>query len=556
MPTLFVLRGADKGRTFETPREPAVLGRQSDQIPLTDNSVSRRHAEIRPINGDWLLTDLESSNGTYLNGVRIDQAASLNDGDQIKLGGTLLVFAGEPPAGHFSGLTSTRGLVQVDRSGSMMDSSILSAVPGNDDSLILAAPETAEAVHAWKVMYQLAELIGAGLPADQFLERVTDVLTDHLVSDRAFVLMRDEETGELSPRVVRYRGKSAVQPEKITASQTIIHHVQETKEGVLCANAMADHRFSENNMEDSIHRLGLRSVICVPVVAHEEVHGVIHLDCSMSHHTYTNEQLRLATAIGRMTGMAIENSRLIDSRMQHERLAAVGETVAHLSHFIRNILQGLRGGAEVLEIGLKREALATVASGWPLIQHNLDRIYQLTSNMLTFSKERQPAITLGQLNRAVEDAVQLCQRCADEKGVMLLTDLADDIPAVPLDMEGMTQVASNVLGNAIDAAPETGGRVNVRTAYDPEASQVGMFISDNGPGIPADEIEFIFDAFHSTKGHGGTGLGLAAARKIVNELGGEIEVESASEEGTVFHIYLPLDSIELADSDKTHGPAR
>lgn len=65
-----------------------------------------------------------------------------------------------------------------------------------------------------------------------------------------------------------------------------------TREGVLCANAMSDERFTGENSQDSIHRLGLRSVICVPIVSRDAVHGVFHLDCSMSHHTYTQEQLR------------------------------------------------------------------------------------------------------------------------------------------------------------------------------------------------------------------------------------------------------------------------
>lgn len=556
MPTVYVLRGADKGQTFATPDEPALLGRASAHVPLTDNSVSRRHAEIQPDNGQWLLVDLGSANGTYLNGVRVKEPARLKEGDQIKLGGTLLVFSSEDPSGHFRGLARTKELVEVSRNGSLMDSSILSAVPSSDDSLILAAPETAEAVHAWRVMYQLAELIGASLPVDAFLERVTDILMDNLVVDRVFISMRDEESGELRPQVVRYGVKPEHKPDKITASQTIINHVLETGEGILCANAQADLRFAENSPADSIHRMGLRSVICAPILTHEEVQGVMHLDCSMSRHTYTNEQLRLATAIGRMTGMAIENTRLMESRMATARLAAVGEAVAYLSHYIRNILQGMRSGADVLEMGLRRQALGTIESGWQIMQHNLDRTYELTTNMLTFGKDRKPVVEMGQLNRVVEDALGLYQRRADQKGVMLLADLADDLPAVPLDVEGMTQVTANLLSNAIDAVAEGHGRITVQTACDLAAARVVLSIGDNGPGIPPERIEHAFDAFHSSKGHGGTGLGLAAAHKIVRELGGEITVESTVDEGTTFHVRLPLDTVELADSEKTHGPAR
>ncbi|MFQ5492436.1 MAG: ATP-binding protein, partial [Phycisphaerae bacterium] len=560
VPTLHVLRGADKGRTFETPDEPAILGRLSEQIPLTDTSVSRKHAQLKPENGHWVLSDLGSSNGTLLNGVRIHEPARLKHGDQIKLGATLLVFSGEDAGEGFGGPQALQDMVQMDSDGGKMDSSILAAVSSSEDSLVLATPETADAVHAWTVMYQVAEIVAAGLSVSAFLERVADTLADHLFADRVLILMRDNPDADFKTQAIRLQAKNKEKAQgkqaKITASKTIIKHVAQTKQGVLCANAMADERFADRTKEGSIHRLGLRSVICVPIVAHDEVHGVIHLDTSMSHHTYTNEQLRLVTAIGRMTGLAIENARLIETRLAHERLAGVGETVAHLSHYIRNILQGIGGGADVLEMGIRNKNLEPVEEGWKIIQRNLDRTYQLTTNMLSFSKERQPAIELGQLNRAVEEAIAMVQRRADEREVMLLTELGEDLPALPLDLEGITQVVTNILNNALDAAHVGTGRVNVRTRYQIEAERVTLSIADNGPGIPADQIDHIFDAFHSTKGHSGTGLGLAAARKIIHELHGQIEVQSQPGEGTTFHIHLPVGTIRLKDSHKTQGPAK
>lgn len=555
MPTLHVLQGADKGRTFDRIAEPVVLGRLSENVSLSDNSVSRRHAELRPQDGHWILTDLGSSNGTCLNGVRIEGPVALKDGDQIKLGGTLLVFSGDDARDSFGGPLHVGNAVQWRGPNGQMDSSILSAIPSNEDSLILAGPETADAVHAWKILYKLAEVMGSQLSVQAFLERVTDVIFDHLTADRVFVLLRDED-GEFQTRVARVRGTSRRKATKITTSRTIVSHVFEHKEGVLCEDVGSDQRFSDDAKGGSVHQLGKRSVLCVPIVAHEEVRGVIHLDTLMSRHTYSGEQLRLATTVGRMAGMAIENAQLLESRVATERLAAVGETVAHLSHYIRNILQGMRSGADVLEMGLRRENLDAIQSGWKIIQHNLDRTYQLTTNMLTFSKERQPAVELGQLNFAVEDAVALMQRRADDKGIVLMADLSEDLPAVPLDMEGMSQVAANVINNAIDAVEEQVGRISVRTLFDAENERVTLSVSDNGPGILPEQLRSIFRAFHSTKGHGGTGLGLAAAHKIMQELGGRIDVESPPGEGTTFHIHLPLRTMLAAGAAETQGPPR
>jgi len=555
LPTLYVLQGPDKGRTYRTPTEPAIIGRSSDQIQLTDDIASRRHAEIRPHNGSWLLVDLKSSNGTYLNGQRIVTPTELKHGDQIKVGSTLLVFSGQDHVESFTGAPTIRDQVDLDLSNPSGGSSILSAVDASEESVILQPPETADAVAAWNIVYKIAEMIGTVEPAELFLERVADIIFDHLIVDRLVLLLYDAGTSELTPQVVRYRTQEHGRRPKIVTSRTIINHVLKTKGGVLCANAMTDDRFGGDGMPDSIHRLGLRSIICVPIIARDQVQGVFHLDCSMSHHTYTQEQLRLAVAIGRLTGMAIENMRLLESRVQTERLAAAGETVAYLSHYIRNILQGMQGGADVVELGLKNKSLDTTEAGWALVRRNLDRTFVLTMNMLTFSRERQPCIEMAQLNKIVDDVIALVQHRADEKSVMILTDL-EEMPPVALDRDGMHQVINNMVLNAIEAAPDEGGRINLATSYRPGENQVVVSIGDNGPGIPPEERGKIFDAFHSSKGHGGTGLGLAAAKKIVAELSGEIELESVVGEGTTFRVKLPIERDLPADSDETQGPSR
>jgi signal transduction histidine kinase len=118
------------------------------------------------------------------------------------------------------------------------------------------------------------------------------------------------------------------------------------------------------------------------------------------------------------------------------------------------------------------------------------------------------------------------------------------MPAIPLDPDGMHQVVHNVLLNAIDAAPQETGRVNIRTSYRPQDQEVIVSIADNGQGIPEAQRAKIFDAFHSSKGQAGTGLGLAAAKKIISELQGSIEVDSTIGQGSVFRIKLPTTQAE------------
>lgn len=548
MATIYVLQGPEKGKTFHTGSHRVLLGRASEDIKLNDNSVSRRHAELVPENGHWMLVDLKSSNGTYVNGLRVEHPTMMKHGDQIRMGTTLLVFGGDSLEEQYT-TTAVRDLISLDPEDRVIDSSVIEAIPSSEESLILAAPETAQAVRAWRIMYQLTEAIGAIVDPDQLLSRVMDIIFEHMEVDRGFMLIRDEPDGELLPRVIRYRKKPA-DPRKIMTSWTIINHVMKRCEGVLCTNAMADQRFGSEDQDDSIHRYGLTSVICVPILAHRTVHGVIHMDTSMSSHTYTTEQLRLANAIGHMTGMALENARLVQSRLQNERLAAAGETVAFLSHYIKNVLQGLRSGADVLELGLKRKALATIEQGWQILDRNLDKIFNLTTNMLTFSKEREPNMVMAQINLIVQEAADLAQGHADVRKVVLLTEF-EEIPAISVDVDGIHQVALNLINNAIDAAPPEAGIVNVKTRYDAEAEAVVLSVQDNGPGLEAERVKELFQPFQSTKGQGGTGLGLAAAKKIMDEHHGQIHVEHLQPHGTLFQVKIPARSGQQPGSDET-----
>lgn len=539
MATLYVLQGPDKGQSHRTEDEQVLIGRSSPQVPLTDQTVSRRHAELRRVEDGWTIRDLNSANGTYLNGVRLQRSTRLKRGDQIRVGSTLLVYGGDESLQQFTGSGIPTDLVTLDVGA--MDASVVASVPAMDDSVVMAAPETAYAVKAWNAMRDIAAVIGSLLPQEQLLARVVDIIFEQLQVDRVVVFVKDEPTGELLPEVVRFhareapRGKSH-EHEGIVASRTIMNHVVASREGVLCSNVLADARFQSGK---SVHNMGMRSVICAPIMSRDHVLGVIHVDSQVTRHTFNEHELKLLVAIGNQTGLAIENQRLVHLQVQRERLAAAGETVAYLSHYIKNILQGMRSGADIVTRGLGRKDLAVAAQGWGIVERNLDRSYNLMLNMLAFSKQREPRLEMLQVNKIAEEVVALVQKQADDGRTVLLADLDEAVPAAPLDYDGIHQVILNLIENALDAVR---GRpqavINVRTRYDAERKQVVLTVTDNGPGVPVDQRARIFEPFHSTKGHGGTGLGLAVAKKIVNELHGTIELVSPPDGGAEFVVRL------------------
>jgi signal transduction histidine kinase len=545
---LYVLQGPDKGRTFRTFNERATIGRESEQISLNDRTVSREHAELVPDHDGWLLRDLKSANGTYVNGIRLKEEHRLKHGDQLKIGASLLVYGGDHAEETLGRANIPRDLIDLDVSSSNMDSAILASV-GSEDSVIIAGPEITQAARAWKVMADLTAAIGAIIDPDQLLERVLDVVAEELPVDRGFILLYDKYGENLEPQAVRYRRGMRARKEKITTSQRIVNHVVETREAVLCTNAMTDRRFSSDTAQDSIHDFGLHSVICAPVMVRDLLLGVIHIDSAAATHTYNQEQLRLMGAIGQITGMAIQNARLVQQQMQTARLAATGETVAYLSHYIKNILQGMQSGADLVESGISGTNMNVLGQGWKIVKRNLDRIMELSLNMLAFSKTREPMLHSNHLNQIVADAASLVQKRAEEKKVTLTTDFEEPFPPIPVDAAGIHQAALNIISNGVDAVAPNTGKVHVATRFDTESAIADLIITDNGPGIEHEKIEEIFQPFKSGKGQGGTGLGLAVARKIIREHHGRIVVDSTPGEGTSFRVRLPVQELAPASEE-------
>lgn len=551
-----VIQGPDKGRRFRTVEgKTIVLGRASDDVPLSDYTVSRRHAELRPMRRGWAIADMRSSNGTYLNGARLEHAMRLKHGDLIRMGSTVMIWDGSAdrvPEPTAATTTIAAGLVDLDAQDRRADASIIGSVTANDDSMILATPAAAEAVRSWRVVSSLLQAASAADSPHALIGRVLDIVFDEVPVDRGFVLMKDEKTGKYEVEVARRPQDSE---DKIVASRTIVDHVITNREGILCSNALSDARFSGGDLGDSIHAMGLQSVICAPMIAREEVLGVIYVDCAMSKHVYTEEQLRLVASIAQMAALAIEDARLVKERVRNERLTATGETVAALSHAIKNILQGMKGGSDVVSLGLRGKDIAAVEQGWQVVERNLDKIYSLTMNMLAFSKRREPRLAPIQLKSLVEDVLKLVQGRAKDKGVLLRSELSDLMPPVHIDENGIHQAVLNIVANAIDAVPRTTGVVSVKADYDAAGQVAVLTVGDNGPGIPDEIKDKVFDAFYSTKGHGGTGLGLAVAKKIVDEHYGRIELSSKVGQGTILRVVLPANPKRHLDSDETHGPA-
>jgi signal transduction histidine kinase len=247
-------------------------------------------------------------------------------------------------------------------------------------------------------------------------------------------------------------------------------------------------------------------------------------------------------AIAHQAALAVEDTRYYSAMVQAERLAAVGQTIATLSHHIKNILQGIRGGSYLIEMGLSEEDPSVVRKGWKIVEKNQNKISALVMDMLTFSKEREPDRAPADINQVVTDVIELMQARAKDLDVRLNWQPGTDIETMVFDAEAMHRAVLNVVTNAVDAACENeegAGRVDVATRRAAEGRVVHVIVQDNGPGIPPEEIDQLFRPFVSSKRGRGTGLGLPVSQKILAEHDGRILVESTPGQGSRFTLEMP-----------------
>jgi two-component system, NtrC family, sensor kinase len=565
--SLFVIQGRDQGSRFHLEEPVHSIGRTHlNSIRLHDTEVSRNHAELVRRGEAYAVRDLGSSNGTFVNG-RLVSDQDLASGDQVQVGRSLLLYTGnvEDRVEDLSGKVDIVGRPGGgDDDGSRIVAS-LSQTGGSEwlmpDARGSANPWLARARSNLQIMYRTALAVSHTMDIDQLLARIMDMIFDWVEADRGCIMLKDLETGKLTPKVRRHR-RGLRTDEKMSISKTILDYVVEQKEGVLTSNARDDSRWDP---AQSIVSLGVREAICVPMQGRYDVVGVIYIDTAVSPqkmlvskgvNQFSEEHLRLMSAIAHQAALAVEDTSYYKALVQAERLAAVGQTIASLSHHIKNILQGVRGGSYLIELGLgdhdaatkaedrddaaAAKAVDTIRKGWGIVERNQERISTLVLDMLTFSKEREPEPQPANLNEVASDVVDLMSSRAAEISVELVWQPASDMPTLMFDPEALHRAILNIVTNAIDACDDKeNGRVTVSSRYDDVTKVAQIIIEDNGAGIAPDDIEAIFTVFVSRKGGRGTGLGLPVSRKILEEHGGQIRLDSTVGQGSRFTLELP-----------------
>ncbi len=247
----------------------------------------------------------------------------------------------------------------------------------------------------------------------------------------------------------------------------------------------------------------------------------------------------MVRALTKHLATALEFSNLQADLIQQERLAAVGETAAGLAHWLKNTLNGLRGGQFIIDRALDQGDIEKLQQGWRIVKRDVEQVEALTSDLLYCAKDRVPKREEVDLNGLVRDVVAQMNGFAAQHGVELVVESDSNVGREHLERDAMCRALVNLIANAIDACsePDTGKSVVVRTEARPDETVIA--VEDTGIGMTDAVQAIIFERFFSTKASKGTGLGLAIVKKVIEEHGGTVEATSTKGKGSSFRVHLP-----------------
>jgi signal transduction histidine kinase len=214
--------------------------------------------------------------------------------------------------------------------------------------------------------------------------------------------------------------------------------------------------------------------------------------------------------------------------------------VAGIAHELNNPLQAVLGHVELVR---RTETLPPrVIAALRQVYRESDRAARIVRNLLLLAGSgqvvRRPISVHGALRRALALRAASCRRA----GIAIERHLAAEVPKIAGDAVLLQQAFHNIVLNAEQALAGSGGRIDVTSTYVKSRHRVTIEVRDSGPGVPADLLPRIFDPFFTTK-DAGSGLGLAMARRIVREHGGDIVAANARGGGAVFTVHLPAPTV-------------
>jgi len=328
-----ILSGGLCGKLFEFDKQEIIIGRdKSCDIIIPEKVVSRTHAKIFQKEGSYLLQNCRSSFGTYLNGSRVEEH-KLAEGDKITIGKTVFVFQPEedeeaiqPPILKAIRVDTIKSMNKIGDIRSTLCAGNFSLAALSDKKVDIFPVEKikdedlnlVKTAHLkLSILYEISSALHSILDLDTLLKMVMDLTMEAIGFDKGYLLLIDEKTGELIPRVVKTKNIADAELEQVSISKTITDEVIKKKEAILTLDAQSDIHFDPGQ---SIFAYDIRSAMCAPLWDKSKVIGVIFIHNQAEDRTFNEDDLNFLVALANEAAIAIENAKLYKNIEKETRI--------------------------------------------------------------------------------------------------------------------------------------------------------------------------------------------------------------------------------------------
>lgn len=325
MSSKLIITNTESGRSFEYDilRDETNIGRAADRndVVLNDGQVSRQHVVIKRNGHAFLLVDLNSANGTMMNGTRIKEHV-LHDGDSFSISKYNLLFksAETPPPIKFGhGIGNTVVMRTPGEVASVIPKIDRASISPSDNKSVLDYVEALrKKAETLARIYELNQLLASDFSQDDIFKKVSEMVFRLTTADRFLVLLKDPDSGNLVRVAAEFRESSGRRGlEDIAISRTVVDRVMAERVSLLSFDTHSDERFAQAK---SIVLQNITSVMCAPLLSKDEVLGVIYVDCREAIKLLREDDLELLNAVAAETSIAVDNA-LTHKRLLREELA-------------------------------------------------------------------------------------------------------------------------------------------------------------------------------------------------------------------------------------------
>jgi signal transduction histidine kinase len=401
---------------------------------------------------------------------------------------------------------------------------------------------------------RFGSLISSSLNIEDVLNHAMKWAEEFMDAEASSVYELNRERNEIFIRLARGEKREPIRGIRLNVGEGIAGWVVKTGRPVVSQDVRKDKRFSDKY--DQKTGFKTHAMICVPLIAKDEPIGALQVINKKSQKPFTQADFRLLTGMAQQIAVAMENAKLYqrleedfalttqelkitqEKLFRSERLMAMGHLVQGVAHEIRNPIMTIGGFAQRLKKEL--EEGHSLQKYVDAILQEATRLEKLVKQVREFMNVQSASLTMDKIPPVVDEVIKIFKPLAKRQKVQIVKDIDGETPLINMDTAQLVSALSNIVENALESM-SGGGTLTL--GVNRQNNNVLITVRDTGCGIPAEQLEAIYDPFVTSKTRG-AGLGLTMVHQIIMNHQGEIKISSQLENGTIVILRLPIPMVE------------